>query len=775
MSVEDDMIEYGFWDGNDYMDYLMNESDRVDNEMRRREALAEDEEKWLESLSQEEIEELYAEEEQMKKEEREKREKVRQKKMKQELEYKQWIIDYPSEAKVWFFIDYPSLSNDVELLGTEDKNYFWKGYKEWVEWKKERYYYLKFKNEYSQEWRKWKKTFLISYLKKSIESFFLEEKTDVLYKYFCKWRDENKSMWDNLRRGLDISKSEEDYELQAWLNHYKWHDTYRVWKVIDKDIWEKEKKRWTVDPEKEEAWILNDWQREHNQTWHDWKNVMKDILNEWKAFLCNLSDFLSEKADDDDDLLFDVFESYFVETYSDRENSDEKKIDLFENLKMAYEDNLRDPQYICDFLNKNKVEILTLNYDIIEEFVDRMAMCLWIKRHKNQWQKWKIKKMWHHCYKDRCFESKVFSNTPVVNIRSIILYRNLDYPPIIYFNVWKSLYPQKWKNWKNCNFGIWKQKDKELNIWKTWIDDNNEWTFDEFANNNIEEWDIFKDNSLSEAMQCAYEQHCYERRVFNTYGHIDLGWGYKEVFENLPRDLTFFRSTIREWVLIDQFNFEITNNGNNSIRDFNSDKYFDYFISAIKHDSYTHIPAVKDIQYGVVLETTIDVYHKLLALFSNFKCLIVNEILKWERLSDSIYSFCMLIVDMGYKNLITTNRLLEEKIDEIRLKKDLAMQLELFLNNHCQSLSNLNVPSVIDIYSEVIDVVYNKNKTRYGAYKNYLRAKDKIIELESLFEEWIATRKSISCILDKEKVMYYDKITKNVIEELCNLLYVEKH
>ena len=28
MSFEDDMIEYGFWDGNDYLDYLIDEADR---------------------------------------------------------------------------------------------------------------------------------------------------------------------------------------------------------------------------------------------------------------------------------------------------------------------------------------------------------------------------------------------------------------------------------------------------------------------------------------------------------------------------------------------------------------------------------------------------------------------------------------------------------------------------------------------------------------------------------------------------------------------------
>ena len=35
MSFEDDMIEYGFWDGNDYLDYLMDEADKVYNEQPR--------------------------------------------------------------------------------------------------------------------------------------------------------------------------------------------------------------------------------------------------------------------------------------------------------------------------------------------------------------------------------------------------------------------------------------------------------------------------------------------------------------------------------------------------------------------------------------------------------------------------------------------------------------------------------------------------------------------------------------------------------------------
>ena len=50
-----------------------------------------------------------------------------------------------------------------------------------------------------------------------------------------------------------------------------------------------------------------------------------------------------------------------------------------------------------------------------------------------------------------------------------------------------------------------------------------------------------------------------------------------------------------------------------------------------------------------------------------------------------------------------------------------------------------------------------------------------IPKLESLYEEWIASRNSISRMLDNEKAMSYDIITKIMIESLCNLLPVEEH
>lgn len=51
MSFEDDMIEYGFSDGNDYMDYLMDEADRMYEKQEEHNRRAEEYEAWLNSLS----------------------------------------------------------------------------------------------------------------------------------------------------------------------------------------------------------------------------------------------------------------------------------------------------------------------------------------------------------------------------------------------------------------------------------------------------------------------------------------------------------------------------------------------------------------------------------------------------------------------------------------------------------------------------------------------------------------------------------------------------
>ena len=58
MSFEDDMFEYGFTDGNDYMDYLMDEADQIYDRQQRLELEDKAYEQWVEGLSSEDFEDM---------------------------------------------------------------------------------------------------------------------------------------------------------------------------------------------------------------------------------------------------------------------------------------------------------------------------------------------------------------------------------------------------------------------------------------------------------------------------------------------------------------------------------------------------------------------------------------------------------------------------------------------------------------------------------------------------------------------------------------------
>ena len=102
MSFEDDMIEYGFSDGNDYMDYLMDEADRMYEKQEEHNRRAEEYEAWLNSLSDTERQYLQ-EEENIQRRERKKRQKdAKQKRLDEELVLKLWAKDNPQKAKMWY-------------------------------------------------------------------------------------------------------------------------------------------------------------------------------------------------------------------------------------------------------------------------------------------------------------------------------------------------------------------------------------------------------------------------------------------------------------------------------------------------------------------------------------------------------------------------------------------------------------------------------------------------------------------------------------------------
>lgn len=117
MGFEDDMIENGFTDAHDYMDYLYDEAEKIMKRQAEREQESEEYEEWLNSLSDEELEELHEDELRIKQERERKWEEQKEIRLKKERErkenellLKQWIIENWEVGRIWY-ANYSSSTN----------------------------------------------------------------------------------------------------------------------------------------------------------------------------------------------------------------------------------------------------------------------------------------------------------------------------------------------------------------------------------------------------------------------------------------------------------------------------------------------------------------------------------------------------------------------------------------------------------------------------------------------------------------------------------------
>lgn len=560
MSIEDDMYEYGFSDTNDYLDFIMDESERELEKIRRKEEL-------VESLSEDQIDSLMEDEAQENEDRRKRRDEEYQKRetiklemkklrINEELELKQWIGKNPEEAEIWsLYSGFDISPQAIEDLGKDNKEYYWKGYSDWRTWKKNRKDYFKFKLDSPQEWNEWKLSCNIPYLRDAIDLYFKRNKIDDNYRDCCKWASENNRLWNTIRKESNSLKTDDEYELYAWLKYFKWKDTFKVWKVKEKDTWNLEKKRWRTIPEKEKIWVIEKWQEENKQRWIDWKKEIVETLNKWEEFLKNLHSYFSGKQREDE--IENSSERFFVGFYEedlsstpmfgDEEEQENERVAYFKRLKDIFEDDIKDCSVIYDKLIDNEVYIL--NEETRKCFIDRMAMCLWINNNKKEWQTWKNRQMWIYYYQTIEPRRIITHGNALSGIKKIDFYKFVYYTDKDYFEVWKASHSLTWEKWKKDNFMEWKHKAQELDKWRKWIFTGNEWLFDEFAKNNIINWENFKDDCMSIEMQSAYK-NCFCFREFNSY---------KDLRNKEPDKWSYYRHIIKEWLLIEQFNKEKKN------------------------------------------------------------------------------------------------------------------------------------------------------------------------------------------------------------------------
>lgn len=398
MSFEDDMIEFGFTDGNDYMDYLYDEAEKIMKRQAERKQEIEEYEEWLNSLSDEELEELQ-EEELRKKQERERKwEEQKEMRLKKERErkenellLKQWIIENWDVGRIWY-AKYSSSTNSqcdefdsfLEKLGNDDYG-FEDAYRDWYYWMEQYEEYQEFKEKAPEEWKTFSNSVNSSYVMSTIgyEGYDIEENSDYVrpantkkvFGLLKKWIEDNKLLWNNiLANKCAKNKSEEVYMFQAWMdNFYFTVDTFDVWKVKNPEMW-KERKKWTeldifskmtkLKFYYDEKSIFYLWIRENEKYWNSWKKRNEKYWQEryeehrvmlwyvyteskWEEYLYEkkkqeiinkhneeYEQFLNSLNEDPLDILEDEFEDLDLDELYIEEDED---IDLGKKLGISYD------------------------------------------------------------------------------------------------------------------------------------------------------------------------------------------------------------------------------------------------------------------------------------------------------------------------------------------------------------------------------------------------------------------------------------------------------
>ena len=477
MSFEDDMIEYGFLDGNDYLDYLMNEADRIQKKQREQEAQWEMFEKYkyspleIEESSHREIadvDELFFDgydkieelEKQLRKLER----------IKKDWVIKLWINDNPQNAKLWetYFKGVSAFNNKQFTYGFTGKSCL-DVYEEWKKWLGKYEEFEEFKTKSVKEWEELKNLTLAKYLICTLtgESYLdnfsdCNSNTGVYkkYKVFKLWLKDNEDLWNNyiIHKYTPLINFDRISNLTAWLDTFFFYDSFAVWKFKHPSLWKTKSKEWFHNDN-----LMFEWIRNNSEIWDKWNKensiVRKEIYNKYKLIFSN-------------DEVFN--EKYYNSTIEDQliaycDVSFGWSISKEEEL----EDNFKD--YKCTL------------------YTDLDLLRLWIKKHVKEWKNWKYSYLWKKEYNT----NRIWENS--LNTKD-------------YFETWCKLYPKKNENWLNNGYKHWLKCKKDLDIWFLWLYDGNSYAFYEWAKINIADWNKKMNNVMNYDLQSAYSD------TYGVYG-----------------------------------------------------------------------------------------------------------------------------------------------------------------------------------------------------------------------------------------------------------------
>lgn len=516
-------------------------------------------------------------------------ENIQQERIDKELILKQWIIENPDKAKIWYAhysgsteCDDSGINSFVNRLGTgSDANFwangYWNGYKTWEMWLDAYEAYCEFKSKAPEEWRQLKEAKYRVYINDAAKEFLglsgeNKHAAFTTQEIIGKWTSAHQELWKeiNLKYNSAI-KTDEEYLYQAWMEFFHWHDTFTAWKFLNPSLWKEFrnecaqmnyfisyggsvrdeefiKSKWREN--NPEMWKL--WKEKHYTEWNNFYESHKQLL--WYAYVEETWAQLSESKKnkivnkditvfenpDIEDLYYEMDELIYDTTQYQLEMLNENiyyhhciigsEEEIHESLIDNYKnDILHNPEkhsylaQICteyglgQFIEHHNFSI-ERHIETPKCYADRKIFDIWCAENWGQWLEWKCNYCWNEKYKD------------------------LRYEWDTYFEVYKSIYREKWSEWIRQYFGQWKQEAQDIDLWFAWLSDDNELAFHQWASSHLKSWEHYIDRSMQSDCDFAYS------RLFSSPTLYFKDWR-----ENNSEEWNYWKEIIKEEILIDEF------------------------------------------------------------------------------------------------------------------------------------------------------------------------------------------------------------------------------
>lgn len=594
MGFEDDMIENGFTNGNDYIEHLMDEADRIYQQQEEKERKENEYEEWLSSLSMEDILIMRAEEFEKKREREEKNRIEKLKRLNEERILKQWALDYPQKARLWYahYAQSTSLDNSnfisfFEKLGNSSIDNcmlceLWGDFKNWEHWVEKYDSYQEFKTNTPNEWFELK----VDKYKEHIQlaAQHLMKYSDDIYEYECekhasltakkfvnKWINCHSKIWEDIRfKYCSTTKTDKDYLFQAWQETFKWKNAFEVWKIKNHSEWLQFRVRCDKGLIIDESELYKEWVKTNIEEWQQWKLSQSKL---WKQFYEYHKQFLwcvyteiaylkylkdAERTGENraklsiKEMRFNNARKLFFsdEKYWFLEHEDPRKIYKCKNNRS--EDEIHDiiiAQHNKE-IQENKEKLLYIQEHCSEldfnKFCNRTRECFsnWastsirLEESFEEYADRKVFELWNS-------QHKIQWNKWKYHYCWAKTYSNCHYTMTEYYEVWKQKNFLKWEKWVTNKFEFWLQNAKNVDIWYAWLLDNNEWDFHQWASYNLKNWN----NLMEEEMKFDYKEAYIN--LFN------LNWSnFDKWKKSNPKEWKYWKDALTEQILIDEFSLK---------------------------------------------------------------------------------------------------------------------------------------------------------------------------------------------------------------------------